>query len=182
MSYTKKTKQIFTSLLLMMGLLLFTSAYSQDEMRFNDAEIAHVVVVANQIDVDYGEVALNRIKNPEIRKFAETMIKDHNAINEQAKALVAKLGVKPEDNDLSKTLMQQKEENLENFKKMNDSEFTAAYINNEVAYHEAVINAVKDVLIPQAENEELKETLVKVTPLLEHHLEMAKNAQKNAGK
>lgn len=56
-------------------------------------------------------------------------------------------------------------------------DFDKAYIDNEVAYHGAVISTVKTVLIPQTQNTELKDLLQSVTPLLEHHLEMAKKAQ-----
>ncbi len=61
--------------------------------------------------------------------------------------------------------------------KLRGEAFAKAYIDNEVAYHAAVINSVKTLLIPETQNAELKDLLVKVSPLLDHHLEMAKMAQ-----
>lgn len=145
--------------------------------KLNDAQIASVAVTANQVDVDYGKIALQKSDNDEVKKFAETMIKDHNDIIAQAVTLVTKLGVTPEDNDVTQSLLDGEKSTSEKLNALDGAEFNKAYIENEVAYHQAVINAVKNILIPQAQNEELKETLIKITPLLEHHLEMAKKAQ-----
>lgn len=175
--YLLKTKQIFTLVLVMLVGVFFSQIYAQEHKKFTDAEIAHIVVTANQIDVDYGKLALQKTKNAEARKFAETMIRDHEDIIKQSVALAQKLGVIPKDNEFSKSLLQQKEAMISRFDNMDDQEFMSAYIHNEVEYHQAVIDAVKEILIPQTVNKELKETLIKVTPLLEHHLEMAKISQ-----
>lgn len=143
----------------------------------NDAQIAHIVVVANQIDVNYGKIALEKATDDEARNFAETMIKDHEAIIAAATDLAGKLGVTPEDNDVSQSLLDGEIETTAMLNGLDGEAFNKAYIDNEVAYHDAVISAVKDLLIPQTENEELKQTLIDVTPLLEHHFEMAKMAQ-----
>lgn len=155
------------------------SGFAQNAPELSDPEIAHVAVTANQIDVDYGKLALEKTQNAEARKFAQTMIDDHENIINQASALVQKLGVTPEDNAVSKSLVNQQKETLKKLKGLDGQAFTKAYIDNEVAYHDAVIGAVKSLLIPQSQNEELKETLNKVMPLLEHHLKMAQIAQKN---
>ena len=59
----------------------------------NDAQIAAIVVVANQVDVDAGKLAQDRTKSEEVRKFAKQMVVDHNGVNEAATALVTKLKV-----------------------------------------------------------------------------------------
>jgi putative membrane protein len=58
-------------------------------------------------------------------------------------------------------------------------DFDKAYINNEVAYHKAVISAVETVLIPQAQNAELKALLQQVVPTLKTHLAHAEMVQAN---
>ena len=159
--------------------VLFTSfcGFSQDAPQLTDAEIANVAVVANQIDVDYAKLAINESKSPEVREFAKTMINDHNAIIEQAVALVTKLGVVPKDNKVSESLLKQASETTKKLKAAKDHEFDKAYINNEVAYHKAVIGAVRDLLIPQSKNSELKALLETALPILETHLHHAEMAQ-----
>ncbi len=158
--------------------LLSVAAYSQKSNNaLTDPEIASIAVTANQIDVNYGKIALQKSTNAEIRKFATTMIKDHESIIKQAVALATKLGVTPKDNPTTQSLLKGERELEKKFKSLKGSEFDKAYIENEVNYHEEVINTVKTTLIPQSKNEELKGLLTKVSPLLNHHYEMAKLAK-----
>lgn len=152
-------------------------AQNQSTPKLTDPEIASVAVTANQIDVNYGKIALKRSKNADIRKFAQTMVNDHTNIIKQAVALAKKLGVTPKDNAMTQSLLSGEKKTEKSLKSKSGKAFDKAYIDNEVAYHEAVISAVKNVLIPQTQNAELKALLVKVMPLLDSHLEMAKKTQ-----
>lgn len=165
-----------TVALLGLIVLLFTSC-NKEKKGLNDAEIASVAVTANQIDVNYGKLALEKSQDPEVIKFAETMIEDHENIIQQAVDLAGELGVTPMDNAITKSLLDSENEMMNKLKALSGEDFDKAYIENEVVYHSDVIEAVKNSLIPEAQNEQLKDLLVKVTPLLDHHLEMAKAAQ-----
>jgi putative membrane protein len=55
------------------------------------------------------------------------------------------------------------------------------YIDTEVGYHQAVIDAVKTALIPGAQNKDLKQLLTDAVPTLEGHLRHAKNVQAQLG-
>lgn len=159
-------------------LVLFLLSSCDDKTKLSDAQIASIVVTANQIDVDYGKLALEKSTNSIAKKYAETMIKDHENIIKSASDLVGKLGVTPDsDNEVTKSLLDGQKDVLSKLKATEGADFDKAYIDNEVGYHQSVIDAVKNVLIPQADNEELKKALEDVTPLLEHHLEMAKENQ-----
>lgn len=171
-------------LTLICALAIATSGLmmAQDTPQLSDPEIASVAVVANQIDIDYGKVALERSKNKEVIDFANRMIEDHKAVINQAVALVTKLGVTPMDNAVSQSLLTQSKETLKKLNSVSKKDFDKTYIDNEVAYHEAVISAVKDVLIVQAKNAELKDLLEAVLPALEAHLGHAKMAQSKISK
>ena len=147
-----------------------------------DAQIAKIVVTANQVDIDAGKLAVATSKNPEIKKFAQTMVTDHTGVNKQAVALVTKLKVTPADNDTAKSLYDGGKSNITALKALKGKEFDKAYIDHEVAYHTAVIEAVDKTLIPGAKNEELKALLVKVRPAFVAHLEHAKMVQASVSK
>lgn len=148
----------------------------------NDAQIAHIVVTANAIDIEAGKLAEKTSKNKEVQAFAKRMVTDHSAVNKQAIALAKKLGVKPEDNDISKGLKAGAAENMANLKKLKGAEFDKAYVDHEVAYHQAVLDAIDKTLIPNAKNADLKALIVKVRPAFEEHLEHAKKVQASLGK
>jgi putative membrane protein len=135
-------------------------------------------ITANQIDVDFAKIAIARSKNDQILNFARTMLADHQAVIDQATALVTKLKVTPMDNDLSKKLNAEAVETKKKLNEKSDKDFDKAYIDNEVDYHKEVISTVEDVLIPQAQNADLKALLQKVLPTLETHLEHAEVIEK----
>ena len=147
-----------------------------------DPQIAKIVVTANQVDIDAGKLAVSKSTNPEIKKFAQTMVTDHTGVNKQAVDLATKLGVKPEDNDTAKSLASGGQANLANLKTLKGKEFDKAYVDHEVAYHQAVLDAVDKTLIPGAKNDELKALLVKVRPAFVAHLEHAKMVQSDLSK
>lgn len=142
-----------------------------------DPQIAGVVVAANQIDIAYAKLALTKSKNHEVRDFAQQMITDHTALQKSVADLAAKLKVTPEESDISKSLKSQAEETTKKLKALRGKAFDKAYIDNEVAYHQAVIGAASKVLIPNAKNAELKSALEGAAPLLQGHLEHAQKVQ-----
>jgi putative membrane protein len=142
-----------------------------------DAQIASIVVTANQVDIDAGNLAKSKAANKDVKAFAQQMVTDHTGVNKQATDLVTKLKVTPEDNPTSQSLKAGGEKNLTNLKGLSGPAFDKAYIDNEVTYHQAVIDAMDKTLIPSAKNAELKALLVKVRPAFVAHLEHAKHVQ-----
>ncbi len=173
----KSTRWAVAALFLMSLLAVPAMAQNSKTPKLNDAEIASIAVTANQIDVNYGKVALQKATNAEAKKFAQTMIDDHTSIIGQAVALAKKLGVTPQDNAVTQSLLDGEKAMMKTLKSKKGEAFNKAYIDNEVSYHEAVISTVKNVLIPQTQNSELKDLLQSAVPLLDHHLTMAKKAQ-----
>jgi putative membrane protein len=144
-----------------------------------DAQIAAIVVAANQVDVDAGQLALKKSANHEVKQFAQTMVNDHTGVNKSAGELVAKLGVTPEDNPTAQALRKGGEENRARLAKLSGVAFDRAYVSHEAAYHQQVLDALDKTLIPGATNAELKALLVKVRPAFVAHLEHAKRLQRS---
>lgn len=147
-----------------------------------DPQIAAIVVTANQVDIDAGTLAKSRAQSKEVREFAQLMVTDHAGVNKAATELVQKLKVTPEPNATSQSLKKGGDENLATLKKLDGSRFDKAYVDHEVAYHQAVLDAMDKTLVPSARNDELKALLVKVRPAFVAHLEHAKQLQSRLGK
>ncbi len=125
----------------------------------NDAQIAHIAYTAGAIDIAAAKQALAKSKNSDVREFAEEMVRDHTAVNDKALALVKKLNVTPQDNPTSQGLTKDANAKLAAYAKLDGKAFDKAYIDNEVAFHKTVNGALKDTLIPDAQNPELKSLL-----------------------
>lgn len=143
----------------------------------NDAQIAAIVVAANSVDIEAGQLAQSKAKHAEVKKFAQLMVTDHSGVNKLAVELVTRLQVTPEENDISKSLRQGGVETLARLKGLKGAQFDKAYVDNEVAYHQAVMDALDKTLIPGAQNAELKALLIKVRPAFVAHLDHAKHMQ-----
>jgi putative membrane protein len=162
------------------ALVLFGSialAGAASAQTISDAQIAAIVVTANQVDIDAGQVAASMASDKEVKKFGAEMVKDHTGVNKSAVDLVTRLKVTPEDNPTAMSLKKGGMDNVDNLKTMKGKAFDKAYIDHEVAYHEQVIEAMDKVLIPGAKNDELKALLVKVRPAFVSHLAHAKHLQ-----
>jgi putative membrane protein len=172
-----KASVIFVSAL----LLSAAGASAQTGSSINDAQIASIVVTANQVDIDAGKLAASTSTNAEVKKFGQLMVTDHTSVNKQAVDLATRLKVTPEDNDTSKSLKEGGDKNIATLKGLKGAAFDKAYVDHEVAYHQAVIDAIDKTLIPNAKNADLKALLVKVRPAFMTHLEHAKHLSASLG-
>ena len=162
-----------------LGTAIVTSSlcFSAQAAAPNDAQIAAIVVAANQVDINAGKLAESKAESKDVKAFAERMVTDHTGVNKSAVDLVKKLNVKPEENDTSRTLKSSGAETVQKLKALSGKEFDKAYVDNEVTYHQAVLDALDKTLIPNAKNDELKSLLVKVRPAFVAHLDHAKHIQ-----
>ena len=162
------------------ALAAFTTVYAQTAPAAppNDAQIAQIVVTADSVDVDYGNLAVKKTKNAEVKAFAETMIRDHTAVNDKALALVKKLHVTPEANGTSASLTKGADATRVRLSHLRGAAFDRAYIDNEVAYHKTVNGALESTLIPNAKNPELKSLLETGLSLFREHQAHAEQVAK----
>ena len=144
------------------------AAYAQ-AAKPNDAQIAHIANTAGLIDVAAGKQALAKSHDKAVLAFASEMVRDHTAVNDKALALVKKLKVTPQANPTSAALSQAADAKRKALADLSGAAFDKAYVANEVAYHKTVNGALRDTLIPDAQNPELKSLLQTGLKLFEEH-------------
>ena len=154
--------------------LLSAAAYAAGPAP-TDPQIAHIAYTAGVIDIEAAKQAVKISKNKEIVGFAQDMLRDHEAVNQQALALVEKLKVTPEDNDTSRQLTKAAADERDKLAKLKGAAFDKAYINNEVAYHKQVNGALESLLIPSAKNAELKDLLETGLKVFQGHQQHAEH-------
>lgn len=152
-----KTKA-FLAVAALVGAITALPSSAQDKM--NDLEIAHTAYTAGNIDIRYAHLALAISENAEVRAFAQTMIRDHEAVNEQAVALITRLKVTPQNNGLSQTLVKGAAAKRAELMRLSGKRFDCAYATNELGYHQVVNQTVEKNFIPSVTVPPLKELLV----------------------
>jgi putative membrane protein len=160
-------------IILAIALMAPGLATAIDKGNLSDAQVAAIVVAADQIDIDAGQLAEAKSPNPEVKAFAHRMIADHTDVNKQATDLATKLKLAPEENTISRALKSDAKRNLERLRKQSGKDFDKLYVSDEVVFHRQVLDTLDTKLLPSAKNEELKALLVKVRPAIASHLEHA---------
>jgi putative membrane protein len=141
-----------------------------------DANIAAILDNANMADSAAGNIAATKGTNAEVKTFGRDMMRDHHALRKMGQDLVKKLNVTPEmpagDNSVATAKTWQ--DSLNSMPK--GTAWDKAYIDHEVAYHQAVI-ATAHTAEGAAQNAELKSLITKAIPNLESHLKKAQDIQ-----
>jgi putative membrane protein len=167
--------------LLTSAVLLAAGAVRANAQEPTDPQIAGIVQTANQIDINQAKLALRKTSNQQVKDFANQMISDHTSLEKSVSDLAKKLGVTPEDSATSKQLKEQAAQESKKLTSLHGKAFDKEYASHEVAYHQAVIDAAKSTLIPNAKNAELKSALESAAPLLQGHLEHAQQLEQSLG-
>ena len=162
---------IIASLALFTGFA--TNALAESPADLNDLEIAHVAYTADLIDIRYAHLALAISKNPDVRNFAETMINDHTAVNDEALALLQRLDAAPVDNFLSRQLNDQADQLVREMSQLTGADFDQRYAENELAYHQAVNELVEGTFLPNIDNPEVNALFEDAIVIFKHHEEFA---------
>lgn len=147
----------------------------------NDANIAAIVVAANDAEIDLGQLAQSKGRNADVKAFAKQMETDHGAVNKNAKDLAGRLNLTPEDNATSEQIKSDAKTTKEALEAAEGAAFDKAYVDHEVKYHEDLLAAIDNTLLPSAENADLKQLLTDTRPAVVAHLEHAKNLQAKLG-
>ena len=134
-----------------------------------DPQIAHIAYTAGNIDVAAAKQALAKSHNAAVREFASEMVRDHEAVNDKALALVKELKVTPEDNSTSQALSKGAADEAQTLASLDGAAFDKAYVANEVAFHKTVNGALQSTLIPSADNAQLKSLLETGLTLFREH-------------
>lgn len=141
-----------------------------------DANIVAIFVAANQYDIETGTLGEQKGSTKEVRAVASSLVRDHKSVLQQGADLAKKLGVTPMAPAVN-PLAAQHAKALTELKAAKGAAFDKAFLDHEIAYHQAVIDAVTKTLLPAIQNAELKAFVEKVAPAFQAHLDMCKAAR-----
>lgn len=142
--------------------------------KLNDPTIVAIFDAANTWDIESATLGEKKGTTKEVRDLAKMFVRDHASVRKQGRDLAKKLHVKPtppKEFALAKTHA----DAMKQLRKLKGKAFDKAFLENEVAYHKAVIDAVNSTLMPAIQNAELKELVTKVAPAFKAHEDAAQN-------
>jgi putative membrane protein len=143
----------------------------------DDPTIVAIFDAANTWDIEAGALAAKKSHDKDVRAFAQMMVRDHRAVRQMGRDLAHKLSVTPTPPGKDFALYQDHIASMKTLRSTKGAAFDRAYIDHEVAFHQAVIDAVTTQLLPATKNAELRDLETKVAPNFQAHLIAAKNVQ-----
>jgi putative membrane protein len=146
-----------------------TSVPAQNPTSLTDAEIAHIVYIAGQIEIEYANLALNKSSTASVRAFASATLSDHTAANKAALSSLAASNINPQDNPISQSLAGAGTEHSQQLSQLSGAAFDKAYAENELAYHVLITGALETRLIPSTQNGQVKSLLQSELALFKQH-------------
>lgn len=126
---------------------------------------------SDMYEIQAAKMAEEKSKNPEVKKFAAQMVKDHTALSSEMKPLIAKAGQTPPAD-----LDQRRKGFLDNLKAADAASFDKTYIDQQVAAHDEALTLMQGYA-DNGDDAGLKAAAAKAVPKIKAHSDMAKQIQ-----
>jgi putative membrane protein len=135
----------------------------------SDAQIAAIILSANDADIQYAQLAKATSRNPAVLEYAAMTFEDHSGLNSSARALAAKLGLAPVDGETSLDIRDDAETKREQLRQLSGTAFDSAYASIEFAYHQRIWDVIEQSLLPAVRSAELRALIVQAQPAISMH-------------
>ncbi|HEY2852817.1 MAG TPA: DUF4142 domain-containing protein [Gemmatimonadaceae bacterium] len=145
-----------------------------------DANIVFILDQANAADSARGHIAATKGTSADVRSFGRLMVAEHHMLRQQGQQLAKKLNVTPQApaNDQSEAQAKMQLDSLNAMPK--GKAWDKAYIDYEVNAHQQVLDTANKAH-DAAQNPELKDLISKAAPVIQKHLDRAKQIQQKLG-
>lgn len=144
--------------------------------RVSDAEMIGIFLVANQAEVAAGQTALRRTQSRSVQGFATRMVSEHAQANQEALALLQRVGGEARRSAISDTLAQQSRDDLTMLDSVDGYDFDRVYLDHETAFLRQLIASV-DGFIRTTANDEVRTLFVRSRPSFILQLDQAHRLQ-----
>ena len=154
--------------------LAYARPAAAQSAKLDDPTIVAIFDAANTWEMETGAIAEKKGTTSEVRDYAEMIARDHKAVRQLGRDLAAKLGVTPTP---PKNFGMAKDHAaaVRDLEAANGKAFDRTFLQHEVAFHKAVIDAINTSLLPSLQNEEVKDLVKKVAPAFQAHMMAAQN-------
>jgi putative membrane protein len=159
----------------LLATLPLTASAQPAKGKLDDAAIVGIFDAANSWDIGTGTLAATKGTRQDVKDFGAQLARDHKSVQQQGRDLAKKLGVTPTPVAKDFALLKDYNDTMKKLTGLKGAEFDKAFLEHEVAYHKAVIDAVTNSFIPAIQNAELKAFVQKVAPAFVGHMKMAEN-------
>ncbi len=165
----------FRHLAVLAAVIAPAMAQAQQKAHIDDAAIVGIFDAANGWDISTGSLASKNSMRADVKEFGDMLATVHKAVQQQGRDLAKKLGVTPTPVPKDFPLLLDYQATMKKLTPLKGPEFDKAFLEHEVAYHKAVIDAVTNTFLPAIQNAELKKFVESVAPAFQAHMAKAQD-------
>ena len=156
-------------------------AQSTTDGKLTDATIVAIFDAANTWDIETGNLAVKKATTQAIRDFGKQLAGDHTTVRGQGRDLAHKLHVTPTP-PANFGMAKDHDAAVKRLSGLSGAAFDRAFLQHEVAFHKAVLDAVTTTFLPALQNAEVKDFVKKVAPAFTAHMMTAQRLLDNLPK
>ena len=150
-----------------------TATTPTTDMGWTDANVVDVLTVANQGEVDYSQLGVDKATNPSVKEFAQMMVKDHSAMVTSVKDLATRLNVTAMSNDKANDLKEENTKDITDLNAKTGKDFDKEFMDEQIDMHQETLDLLND-LDGRTTNADLKTAIAEAKPKVQAHLDQAK--------
>ncbi|RYZ60531.1 MAG: DUF4142 domain-containing protein [Proteobacteria bacterium] len=143
----------------------------------NDGQILSILELANQGEIDQAKLAVKNSSDKTVKNYATMMIDDHGKVLKDMKAIAKKIKIKATDSEAKSGMVQAHDQSLNRLKALKAREFDKAYMTDQVAMHQELLELIDSTLLIAVANPDLKSLIQKIRPSIESHFDKAQAIQ-----
>jgi putative membrane protein len=152
-----------------------------DTSGLSDAQIAAVIQVINEGEIQQAQLAQSKAKSAEVKRFAQHMLAAHRDMENKDKKLLVRIQLVPSESAMSNQVKTDGQTQLSTLQGMTGQDFDRDYIEVQIRGHNQALELI-DRMVPTAKSAELKTELQNARPLVEQHLREAERLQQDLQK
>ena len=155
-----------------LAALLVMVAFGFVAFAQTDPLFAATAAQSDIYEITASQVALDQTENQTVRAFAQKMIHDHSETTAQLKPIAKAMGVTPPARTNAAARLE-----IAYLRTLNGDAFDNEYVKQQRVSHEAAVGAFQ-IASKTAQNSDLKAFAQKFLPVIQEHLEMARQLEK----
>lgn len=141
-----------------------------------DGDVLGSFIAANLHEVEHSRLASQQGSTQPIRDLGRGYARDHDDLVQRARELATNQAIKvtqPSGDPLG----QPHGETMTSLRAKSGLDFDRVYLQHEIQYHQALVNAINTDWLPKTTNQELKTFLQQVVPTFQAHLKGAQDVR-----
>jgi putative membrane protein len=156
-------------------LILSTHSYAASSLGSDDTDFIKNTAKGNLAEIDLGHMAVQKTQSPEVRDFANRMIRDHTKANSELATLASSKGV-----EIPKSISLGDDVSVAHLKMLSGKSFDDAYIKIMVDDHKKTVDAFQKTA-DNSQDPDVKHFAAKMLPTVQGHLTKIEKIQEDFG-